>query len=136
MTVLGIDYGTKRIGLSLASDGESPRRLQVIVNDQQLFEHLRQVIAEHSVSMVAVGLPRNLDGEDTQQTGLARAFAQRLVDEFEIRVVLQDEADTSNLARQRLTHQKLSDQERERQVDAEAAVIILEDYIRDSGGQS
>jgi putative Holliday junction resolvase len=130
MTVLGVDYGLRRVGLAVSVDGQTPRRIGTMVNDDGFMDYLRQVIVNHGVQQIIVGLPRNLDGDDTQQSAVSRQFAGRAEQEFSLPVSLQDEADTSNLARERLHHEKsLSAEERKHLVDAEAAVIILEDFL-------
>lgn len=121
--LLGIDYGSVRVGLALAEAPAPPHRLATLPNDAQLIETLHQLIADHQVDKVVVGLPRGLDGQETAQTKAAREFAESLGHE----VVLQDEAGTSSAARDRLGKQV------ERQpelIDQEAAAIMLEDYLR------
>jgi putative Holliday junction resolvase len=129
MVVLGIDYGAKRVGLALALEDEMPQRFKVVANDDGLMACLVELAEDHDIDTVVVGLPRNLDGDDTAQTQEVREFADQLADAFDCEVVLQDEADTSNIARQRLQMAKLPPVEVERLVDAEAATIILEDYL-------
>jgi putative Holliday junction resolvase len=129
MVVLGIDYGAKRVGLALALEDEMPQRFKVVANDDGLMACLVELAEDHDIDTVVVGLPRNLDGDDTAQTQEVREFVDQLADAFDCEVVLQDEADTSNIARQRLQMAKLPPVEVERLVDAEAATIILEDYL-------
>lgn len=131
MVVLAIDYGEKRVGLAIAG-GESarPHRLKVVANTPNLIADLGEVIERQEVGEIVVGLPRNLDGDDTAQTGKARAFSQHLQQQYpDIKIILQDEADTSNIARERLGREGLVGDELKRWLDAEAAVIILEDYL-------
>jgi putative Holliday junction resolvase len=130
MVVLGIDYGTKRIGLALAQDNEKPHRLAVVAH-QDWRHHLEKAVADHGVTQVVIGLPRNLDGDDTPQTMRVRVFAQEVEEALHLPVRLQDEADTSNQARKRLANAGHKMLEIERQLDAEAAVIIVEDYLSD-----
>jgi putative Holliday junction resolvase len=130
VTVLGIDYGLKRVGVALAESGERPRRLAVIPAPNCQVR-LIELIKKYGVTELVVGLPRNLDGDDTPQTVAARLFAKELEDRVLLPVTLQDEADTSNLARERLAGEGLKMLEIERQLDAEAAVIIVEDYLHE-----
>jgi putative Holliday junction resolvase len=129
MTVLGIDYGLKRIGLAVSRGGERPERLEVLANDEHFTQRLLELVAHESVRTIVVGLPRNLDGDDTPQTHLVRHFAEQLRGHVGADIVLQDEADTSNVGRERLKREGLADREIERLIDAEAAAIILEDYL-------
>lgn len=126
--ILGIDFGAKRVGLAMAVDGAPPQRLETLVNDAQLFQTLGQRIATHAIDTVVVGLPRNLEGDDTPQTAVARAFAARLqASHPDLTVALQDEALTSQTARVRLQQQKVSNPRAI--LDQEAAAIIVEDFL-------
>ena len=129
MPVLGIDYGSKRIGLSISRDLRFSNRLKTVSNAADSINHIQEIISSEKIQTVVVGLPRNLNGEDTAQTKIVRKFVSELEDITKANVVLQDEADTSNLARARLKSQGLNDRQIEQEVDAEAAVIILEDYL-------
>ena len=129
MPVLGIDYGSKRIGLSISRDLRFSNRLKTVSNAADSINHILEIISSEKIQTVVVGLPRNLNGEDTAQTKIVRKFVSELEDITKANVVLQDEADTSNLARARLKSQGLNDRQIEQEVDAEAAVIILEDYL-------
>lgn len=129
MVILGVDYGEKRVGLAIATPDSSPERLAVIPGGSEALNGVTEAVLTHQASTVVVGLPRNLDGNDTAQTKLVREFATRLEAELDgIPVVLQDEADTSNIARKRLKGQNMSDKEIKQWLDAEAAAVILEDF--------
>ncbi len=129
MPALGIDYGSKRIGLSISRDLQFTNRLKTIAGGEDSIAEIVKIIEAESIQTVVVGLPRNLNGEETGQTQTVRKFVAELEDAIHANVVLQDEADTSNLARDRLRSQGLNHRQVEEEVDAEAAVIILEDYL-------
>lgn len=131
MPALGIDYGTKRIGLSISRDMRFSNRLQTINNGSDSIAKIQDIVSSEKIETIVVGLPRNLEGNDTPQTAIVRKFGEELEDMVEANVLLQDEADTSNIARERLKSQGLNDRQIEDEVDAEAAVIILEDYLNE-----
>ena len=127
--ILGIDFGSRRIGLAVSVDGLPPRRLMALPNDENIIESVRHQIVAQAAGVVVIGLPRNLDGDETAQTAAVRAFADRLrTSASGAAIYMQDEALTSEVARERLNDQ-IGPRE-EGRVDQEAAVIILEDYIR------
>ena len=127
--ILGIDYGGKRIGLALCAGRETPKRLSTIENDSDTLGKLEKIVDEYRVTSVVVGLPRNLEGEDTTQTVAVRGFADRLKEKLHlVRIELQDEALTSQEALKRLGAANADP----KLVDQEAAVIILEDYIAEN----
>ena len=130
-SILGVDFGTKRVGLAIATDDSHPRRLVTLTNDEQLLAALRRQIASHGATTVVVGLPRNLDGDDTPQTTLARRFAEHLQQsQPKLAIVMQDEALTSEIAGDRLEAEGVKDIAAV--LDQEAAVIILEDYLSEA----
>lgn len=122
---LGVDYGEVRIGLALANDkARLARPLQIIERGRTpVVEVFKNLIHAHSITDIVVGLPRNLDGDDTAQTKVVRQFVTEL-DRLGLPVILQDEAATSELAREQNPGKQ--------HIDAEAAAIILQDYLREA----
>lgn len=76
-----------------------------------------------------MGLPRNLDGNDTPQTVLARDFAQKLSTLTKIEVHLQDEATSTERARQNIP-KNTTIKEAKEIIDQYSAQVILEDYLQ------
>jgi putative Holliday junction resolvase len=81
------------------------------------------------VGAVVLGLPRRLSGEPNDQTAAVEAVATRLRGLLTIPVVLQDERLTSREAESRLALREKDWRKRKRALDAEAAAIILQDYL-------
>lgn len=124
---LGIDYGDRRVGLATA-DSQVKIAIPhgVFYNDQQLFENLLKMIEFEKIDTVVIGYPRNQSGEPTAQTAKVENFANKLRQFFD-KLVFWDESVTSILAEDRLkTYKKPYSKE---DIDAQAAVIILEDYL-------
>jgi len=122
---LGIDYGAKRIGLAIADDQANIARPYKTVAAGEL----EAVIAsEGPFDAVVVGLPRALSGGDTAQTLAVRRAADDLLwRKLHIEPVFQDEAGTSGVAEDRL--RQAGKPYDKAAVDAEAASIILQDYL-------
>lgn len=124
-TYLGIDYGTKRVGVAVGEDNtKMVRSLTTLDNDEELLKNLQALINHHGASAVVVGLPRGLDGQDTDQTRLVQNWIKDT--KFNVPLHQQDEAVTSEVARQQLA----SDAPKAA-VDAAAAAIILQDFLND-----
>ncbi len=126
MVYLGIDYGSKRIGLAL---GNRQTRIATPLetldaSTRNYWDHLQQIVRQYEVTELVVGLPRGLDGGETDQTKATRFFAAELAS-LHLPIHLQDEAGTSELARERIGSKLTS----KGQIDAEAAAIILQDYL-------
>lgn len=125
---LALDYGSRRVGVALAaSDLKISQPLATLASDEQLITELKKLVAEHQVSQLVVGLPRNLDGDDTAQTASARQFASTLETELALPVYLVDEAATSLEAEARLKQSGKPYLKGE--IDALAAAIILDDFL-------
>jgi putative Holliday junction resolvase len=121
---LGIDYGVKRVGLATAdTEMKMAQPLRTVPPVD-----LGAVIAQEGpFDVIVVGLPRSLDGHDTPQTLAVRRFADDHLGDLAPELVFQDEAGTSSVAEDRL--QESGKPYRKEQIDAEAASIILQDYL-------
>lgn len=124
---LALDVGEKRIGVAV---GDSGVRVAVPfdtidVDGKELEEIARLVITE-KIDTVVVGYPRNQSGEPTAQTAFVENFAAQLTD-IAPELVFQDESLTSVIAEQRLKEYKKPYTKAD--IDAQAAAIILQDYL-------
>jgi putative holliday junction resolvase len=122
---LGIDYGAKRIGLATADDQAKLASPLTTVGSAELAETIQR---EGPFAAVVVGLPRSLSGTETAQTLAVRHFCDDVLwRKLHIEPVFQDEAGTSGLAEE---HLKESGKDYTKaDIDAEAAAIILQDYL-------
>lgn len=129
MRIIGLDVGTKRIGIAKA---DTSVRIAipngyVLVNGQEIPEILR-IARLNDTNFFVVGLPRSNDGNETAQSAYARKFADTLAASMPgARIYFQDESLTSVVAEERLKNRKRNFEKGE--IDAEAASIILQDFI-------
>src|SRR6266567_6700444 len=125
---LGLDIGERRIGVAI---GDTIGRLAMPLVTIQVkggeLEQLRSLIAKHDITKLIVGLPRNGSGAETKQNEMVRAFVGTHLQTFDLPVIFQDESVTSILAEERLAARKKSYAKSD--IDAEAAAIILQDYL-------
>ena len=119
---LGVDYGSARVGVATANSGERAKALTTVAPAE-----LVVLIQREAPQVIVVGLPRNLDGNDTPQTQAVRTFAANVLHPLAPSLVLQDEAGTSSEAEARL--KALGRAYARAAIDAEAAAIILQDYL-------
>lgn len=125
MNYLGIDYGGKRIGLAIADAETKLARPHATVSPAELADVIKR---DGPFAAVVLGLPRGLDGGDTNQTLAVRRFADDILwAKLRLEPVFQDEAGTSSLAEDRLRESGRSYTKPD--IDAEAAAIILQDYL-------
>ncbi len=126
MTVMGFDYGLTRIGVALAINGET--KPLITVNTPDFWGKLPELILLHQPTKLVVGLPRNLSGESTKQTIVAKKFGQELQQKTDLPLDWQDEAMSTQRALDRLG-KNATISERKKMLDQIAAQIILEDYL-------
>ena len=142
MRVLGVDYGARRLGLALSDHtaslarpwrtvaaGATPRASAEIIAEILAAAAADDFSDADGVQNVVVGLPRRLNGEDTDQTQPARDFATALQDLSGLPVALQDERLTSREAENRLAESDKDWRSRKKRLDAAAAAIILQDHL-------
>jgi len=130
---LGIDVGEARIGLALSDPAarlamplETLQRAGL--DDTATATRIAQIVAEHQVARVVVGLPLSLDGREGPAARRIRAFCRLLGPALgpDISMQMQDERGTTIQAHQQL-HQAGRESKRHRQVvDQVAAVVILQ----------
>ncbi len=125
--LLGLDVGAARIGVAM---GDSGVRIAIphgaIDVDGTEVSAIAELVIANDISTVVVGYPRNQSGEATEQTGYVESFSERLKD-IDADIVFQDESLTSVIAEQRLVARGHTFTKGD--IDAEAAVIILQDYM-------
>lgn len=142
MRFLGVDFGKRRIGLAVSDDtalvarpwqavpagstpADSARRVARLVADGA-----RDEMSDlGTLAGIVVGLPRRLNGADTDQTQPARAFASALETETGLPVQLQDERLSSREAESRLARRERDWRRRKAMLDAAAAAVILQDFL-------
>jgi putative holliday junction resolvase len=96
--ILGIDYGRARIGLAIAqAKTRMPRPLDTLVrvNRNEDMRRLREVVREHRVRQIVVGLPLRLDGTRGEMAEEAVRFAMRVRKQLGLPVEMMDERLTS-----------------------------------------
>lgn len=122
MRLLGIDYGTKKVGLALTDEsGSMAFPHSVIPNDQSFLQNILTLIEEKSVTMVVIGHSLNLDGTPNAVQTDIESFITDLTLQTPIPIHLEPEQLTS---RQAATTTGRNDQ-----TDAAAAALILESYL-------
>ena len=135
MKIIGLDVGEKRIGVARV---DSNTRIAIpvgfIENDDVVWDKLNSIARMNSTNWFVLGLPRSNEGNETKQTLYVRQFARTLTTKIAgARVRFQDESLTSVEAEARLKRRKKSYERGE--IDAEAATIILQDFIENFRNQ-
>lgn len=127
---LGLDVGTKRIGVAVAdSIARIAQPLATVQTDEDGLSQLRSYIKDLDATDIIVGRPRNQSGLVTAQTASVEEFVARTVQPLGLPVHWQDESVTSVLAEERLQARKKPYTKGD--IDAEAATILLQDFLEE-----
>jgi putative Holliday junction resolvase len=131
VTVLGIDFGLKRIGVAF-SDPDERIAFPGTVLTASGSEAVQAVVREaesRGVGCVVVGLPRSMDGSASAMTRRASAFAAELQAAVSVPVVPWDERLTSAQADRAMLRGDLSRKQRKKRIDPLAAQLMLQSYL-------
>lgn len=127
MRVLALDHGTVRIGCAL-SDPSGTLATPLPVIEPPEARAVSELVAEHGVEKVVVGLPLHLSGEEGSQAGLARSFCRELESILPVPVETYDERLTSRMADASRRDGAAAAR------DSIAAAHLLESYLASSDG--
>lgn len=137
MRALGIDLGTKRIGVALSS-GSLATPYEVIQRSGDRgrdHERIAELVDETEATIVVVGMPLSLDGSSGPAARSAAAEIAELGDTLSVEVTAYDERLTTVTADRQLMHQNLGAGARRRVVDKVAASVMLQAWL-DAGSPS
>lgn len=122
MTILGIDYGTKRVGVAVSDTSEVlafPK--EVVSNDKRLVENIKDLCARENARIVILGHSQDSRGKDNPVMVHIRSFKEMLEKEIGIPVVFEQEF-WSSVEAGRFTGVT-------EDLDASAAAIILQRFL-------
>lgn len=127
---MGIDFGEVRIGIALSDPLQIiSQPYRVIPNDDDTISEIKNIIKSEEVRKIILGLPLNLDGEDTKKTLEVREFSEVLKNNVDIPVIFWDERYTTVEANEELKHMGYGIAESRKVIDKVAASIILKNYM-------
>jgi putative holliday junction resolvase len=141
--ILALDYGRARIGLAIGSTETGlaqPLGTMDRINRNEDMRRLRELVREHGVKQIVVGLPLRLDGTRGEMAEEAARFGERVHKQLGLPVEMVDERLTSWEAERLLEEQQgrtihaASTKKRKKEnekmgVDAMAAALILKEYL-------
>ena len=136
MRTLGVDLGSVRVGVALSDpDGILASPLVVLPRSADLLDRLVDLVLEHGVGAVVVGLPRSLDGRERQAARAARTEAELLAERVEVPVHLQDERLSTVVAHTAMAAAGRTGRQRRGSVDASAAAVLLQSWLESPAGR-
>ncbi len=135
MRILAIDHGTTRMGIALSDE------LRIIAQPLEyipaeplaaFLDRLRQIVREKEVSLVLVGMPRNMDGSYGPAAEKVRGFVAALKEALTIPIRTWDERLTSAQANRIMTQSGVRREKRRENVDSMSAAILLQSFLDSS----
>lgn len=122
MRLMGIDYGTKRVGVALSDEGGQMAFPHIVLdNDSKLLSKLEALIKEREVGEIVIGHSLGRDGNPNK----VHAAVEELIGDLTLGVGLPIHLEPEQYS----TQEALREQGRTAQTDASAAAIILNSYI-------
>jgi putative holliday junction resolvase len=130
MRLVGIDYGTKRVGMAISDDeGNFALPSGIISNDSSLLGNIKQFCLDKGASAIVIGESRDLSGKENSIMGDIKLLKEAIERDLRIPVYFEPEFYTSAEAERVQGKNKMH--------DASAAALILKSYIeRHSHGNS
>jgi putative Holliday junction resolvase len=132
--LLGIDYGTKRIGIAIGntSIGVAVPK-DILIHDDHFFDKLQSIIDADEVTELVVGIPQSFSGQTNKQQQRVEEFITALQRHIALPIHRVNEVASTNIVRQQ--ERKHGRRERGQRkthdayVDAKAAAVILQSYM-------
>jgi len=125
--VLGLDIGESKTGVARVNMiAKIAHPIITLKNDDSFINEITKIINAENIDTLVVGLPRNMSGEETAQTQYVRDYTKMHLEPLNLPIIFQDETLSSRAAEARLGNGY-----RKADIDAMAAVIILEDFLEE-----
>jgi putative holliday junction resolvase len=121
MKILGIDYGEKRIGLAISDESQTFARELDILSPKEFWEQVNKLISDQQISLIVLGWPLNMSGEETEKTKEVTSFRLQVTSKTGLPVEIMDERLSSQMA-EHISGSK-------KNLDSLAAQILLQNYL-------
>ena len=139
MRILGLDVGTKTVGVAvsdplgvIATGVNTIERVGIRKDTGKVIDYIR----EYGCDTVVIGLPLSLDGDDSVQTEKVREFRRMLENKLKssgplskVKIEWQDERYSTVEAEEVLIEANMSREDRKKIIDRQAAIVILQRYL-------
>ncbi|MDD2377293.1 MAG: Holliday junction resolvase RuvX [Bacilli bacterium] len=141
MRYLGLDLGTKTLGLSISDQtGTIASSLKTISFENEDYDSLlpilKQIIEEYDIKELVLGLPKNMNNTIGERAEKTLAFQKKLESFLNMKVSLMDERLSTVSATNYLLEANMSRKKRKTKVDKIAANIILQSYLDKRKGEN
>ena len=134
MRILGLDVGTKTVGVALSDEmGWTAQGIETVrINEERNkfgFERVQELVKQYNVDTIVVGLPKNMNGTIGPRGEACQQYAEQLRELLGIEVMMWDERLSTMAAERLLISADVSRKKRKQVIDKMAAVVILQGYL-------
>ncbi len=130
--VIGLDVGTKTIGLALSDTGLLVATPLLTIKRQKFhldYAELHKIIQEFKIQALIIGFPLNMDGSEGPRCQSVRQFAKNVLAQQDIPIIFWDERLSTVAVTKHLIAADFSRKKREKLVDMMAASYILQGFL-------
>ena len=133
MRIMAIDYGDQRIGIAVSD------AMAILVGDawtmkewkmERAVKKIAEEVKNRGVGLIVLGLPKNMDGTEGERAAISREFGAKLQEATGLEVKFWDERRSSIEAHAILHANGRKEKDHRKSVDAVAASLMLEGYLR------
>lgn len=135
MRILGLDYGTKTVGVALSDElGITAQPIMTIERKSEnklrkTLAKIEEIIDEYKVSFVVLGYPKNMNNTIGERAKATEEFKEHIERRTGLEVVLQDERLSTVESERILMESGVRRENRKEYVDKMAAAVILQSYL-------
>lgn len=132
MKYLGLDLGSRTLGVAVSTSGIYASDLKVIRHNEEydrLINEVKALVDEYKIDVIVLGLPKNMNNSIGEKGNLSISFKEKLEKATGKEVILEDERLTTVIATNSLISTDNSRKKRKKVVDSVAATIILQSYL-------
>ena len=142
MRILGLDYGSKTVGVAVSDPlGLTAQRLDTIWRKQenklrQTLARIKELVDEYQIEQIVLGYPKNMNNTVGERAEKALEFKEMLEKRTGLTVIMWDERLTTVEADRTLMEARVRRENRKQYLDGLAAVFILQGYLDSLGNVS
>ena len=131
MRYIGLDLGTKTLGISLSNGIIATNYITLRHNEDYdyLVDEVSKIILEKHIDKIVLGFPKNMNNTIGERANITLEFKKKLEDKTNLEVIMEDERLTSVVANKALINADTRRNKRKERVDGVASVIILQSYL-------
>lgn len=136
MRILGLDYGSKTVGVAMTDAlGMTVQPYKTIQRDRELklrqtLSEIAEIVEQYRIEKIVMGLPLNMDDTEGDRAVKTRDFAEKLKLRVAVPIEFTDERLTTMEAEEILDQSGIPRSEQKKVIDQVAAQLILEQYLR------